>query len=563
MNKRKIRHSLLWILLAVILVLLVFFKFSLTGRQMAEVYFSSYAPIDDTLMYDSAVSIVEGNWLGDYTWKTMSKHMFFSVWLAGLSKLGIPYLVGGQLLYLVACIAAAAAVIPLFKRKWGSAVVFALLCLLFFAGVIGMAVRFKDKPYKSIPFAIAAGLGLGTAWLTREDGVWLLPFAICAAIAYLAIVLMQKERLVSGLKHALMPAVALTVCFACVGLYCFKNYRFYDRFVISDFTSWEFNDAVGALLRCETDGAHDKKILVCKETRDKVAAAVPLYAEIEKVIEENPALYGGYGYPEQQEFNSGGFCWALRIAVSEAGYYKDAVTARDFYAELADEINKACDSGALTHDGGKKSTTLMPWQREFLKPTIAEVGSSFGCLLGFEQTSSLAALSTAPEEQANQMAQFLHQEVSSMVNPDTGQAMYSPEQRDVEIKLRAISGVYRVIIPCALIMALVVLCLDIAKAIREIAAKKIGVAAMRAVMVLGVALSILLRIGIVSYIEAASFQIGTYLLYLSSAGPLILLFAAYGIVGVSELVYDAISAQLQKKFALVKQDKATDEIPTN
>ncbi|MEG1651790.1 MAG: hypothetical protein RR287_08260, partial [Oscillospiraceae bacterium] len=163
MNKRKIRHSLLWILLAVILVLLVFFKFSLTGRQMAEVYFSSYAPIDDTLMYDSAVSIVEGNWLGDYTWKTMSKHMFFSVWLAGLSKLGIPYLVGGQLLYLVACVAAAAAVIPLFKRKWGSAVVFALLwmspyswaqftlrvyrdnifpslCLLFFAGVIGMAV---------------------------------------------------------------------------------------------------------------------------------------------------------------------------------------------------------------------------------------------------------------------------------------------------------------------------------------------------------------------------------------------------------------------------------------
>ncbi|MEG2939838.1 MAG: hypothetical protein RR829_06380, partial [Oscillospiraceae bacterium] len=75
---------------------------------------------------------------------------------------------------------------------------------------------------------------------------------------------------------------------------------FYDRFVISDFTSWEFNDAVGALLRCETDGAHDKKILVCKDTRDKVAAAVPLYAEIEKVIEENPALYGGYGYPEQQ-----------------------------------------------------------------------------------------------------------------------------------------------------------------------------------------------------------------------------------------------------------------------
>ncbi len=570
-KRKKMISAAVWLLLILAAVLLVFFKLELTGNQMVEGYFSSYAPIDDTLMYDSAVSISKGEWLGEYSWKTLSKHMFFSVWLAALSELEIPYLQGGQLLYLVACIAAAWAVAPLFKRKQWCVPVFAALwmspyswaqftlrvyrdnifpslCLLFFAGMLGFGLRLKERAWKSIGFALLAGLGLGTAWLTREDGVWLLPFAICAALAYLIVLLLQKQfTLRQKLARAAMPALSLAVCLVCIGLYCWQNYTHYGRFIVSDFTSSEFEDAVGALLRCDTDGVHEQKILVCKQTRDKVAAAVPLYAEIEQVIAENPALYGGYGFPETEEFNSGGFYWALRVAVSEAGYYADAVTARNFYRELADAINAACDSGALEHSGGKKSTTVMPWHSAYLSPTLGEFGNSVRCLLGFEQTTGLAGLSTAPQEQAEEMKAFLHNDLSTMVSPDTGAAMYTVEQRDAEMQMRKVTRIYQALIIPMLALALMCLGVWIARAIREMRKKQTGAQTLGAILFLGVFLSILLRIGIVSYIEAVSFQIGTYLLYLSSAGPLILLFAAAGTAGAFEIAAGWLSGFLKRK----------------
>ncbi|MEG2770103.1 MAG: hypothetical protein RR902_04725, partial [Oscillospiraceae bacterium] len=53
------------------------------------------APIDDMLMFRAAQSIVNGNWLGEYGWLTISKHMFFALWLAFLNICHIPYLIGG------------------------------------------------------------------------------------------------------------------------------------------------------------------------------------------------------------------------------------------------------------------------------------------------------------------------------------------------------------------------------------------------------------------------------------------------------------------------------------
>ena len=66
------------------------------------------------------------------------------------------------------------------------------------------------------------------------------------------------------------------------------------------------------------------------------------------------------------------------------------------------------------------------------------------------------------------------------------------------------------------------------------------------IVFLGIFLTICLRIGIVSYIEAANFQIGTYLLYLASAGPLVLLFATYGAVGAVQFMLE----KRRKKKAL-------------
>ena len=44
------------------------------------------------------------------------------------------------------------------------------------------------------------------------------------------------------------------------------------------------------------------------------------------------------------DFQEGYLYWAVREAVYELGYYKDAKTARQYFIDLANEINELCDS---------------------------------------------------------------------------------------------------------------------------------------------------------------------------------------------------------------------------
>ena len=82
--------------------LAVVLKLILAWGQYATVY-PPLAPIDDHLMFTAAQNIVAGNWLGEYGWLTISKHMFFAVWLAFLHIVKVPYMVGNMALWAVAC----------------------------------------------------------------------------------------------------------------------------------------------------------------------------------------------------------------------------------------------------------------------------------------------------------------------------------------------------------------------------------------------------------------------------------------------------------------------------
>ena len=246
-KKKRWRNILAWAALFVVFLGLAALKAQLLSLQRITIY-PAAAPIDDELMFKTAQSIVDGNWFGAYNWLTLSKHMFFAVWLALLNVLGVPYLTGGLWLYAFACACTALALRPALRRKWALGLVYAVLlwspyswaqfttrvyrdnifpslCLLFFAGVLGFALRLREeKRGAAIAFGVLAGLGLAGAWLTREDGSWLLPFALCALALYAVLVLTKKkETRRQRLRRFLAPLVALTVFAACLGVYCGIN----------------------------------------------------------------------------------------------------------------------------------------------------------------------------------------------------------------------------------------------------------------------------------------------------------------------------------------------------
>ena len=74
--------------------LITLLRCAVTHFQLAYMW-AGGAPLDDELMFRAANAITSGQWLGEYDYLTLSKSMFFAVWLALLNKLHLPYLLGG------------------------------------------------------------------------------------------------------------------------------------------------------------------------------------------------------------------------------------------------------------------------------------------------------------------------------------------------------------------------------------------------------------------------------------------------------------------------------------
>ena len=96
LHKKQLRLSRrgFWLVCA----LLVCLRLALTGFQQAYTWVGG-APLDDELMFRAAQNITAGEWLGAYDYLTLSKAMFFPVWLALLHALHLPYLVAGAALW--------------------------------------------------------------------------------------------------------------------------------------------------------------------------------------------------------------------------------------------------------------------------------------------------------------------------------------------------------------------------------------------------------------------------------------------------------------------------------
>ena len=108
----RLTRRAFWVLCA----LLVCLRLALTGFQQAYTWVGG-APLDDELMFRAAQNITAGAWLGAYDYLTLSKAMFFPVWLALLHALHLPYLIGGAALWCGASLLAAFAFSPLWRKK--------------------------------------------------------------------------------------------------------------------------------------------------------------------------------------------------------------------------------------------------------------------------------------------------------------------------------------------------------------------------------------------------------------------------------------------------------------
>ena len=540
--KRDISARFLWgLALAAVAVKLI-----LCSQQLFEAV-PLASTIDDGLMMRLATSIREGNWLGEYDYLTLGKHSFFALWLAFLNVLHVNFLVGGQLLYAAACLVLLAAVKPLFCTNAARGLVFLAvlwlpaswaqftlrvyrdniypaLVLLALGGLVGAFCRFAQPAKKAVPYYVVAGAALAAAWLCHEDNALLLPFVGCAAAVYLVFLFTSKT---AGQKRAKLALLLLPLALWAGGIAAWKamNYRYYGRFIVSDFSQGEFADAMGALTRVAPD-AQQRYIPIPYQTRQMLYEISPTFALLQPYI-ETTHNYERYGLAHRSEFMANGIHWMLREAAANAGVYATPETARAFWQAVADEVNAACDAGEVPA-GRKHSGVFSPVKAEYILPSLEKFGDEAAELLLFRQTSPRAELSRMPAWQAGQWQGFLHAPFSTAAVAGTAQPYFGGVRAAAYTLLDAVTWCMRVLVWPMLALAVLWLCRYVPRCVRGVRQKAPPADMAGCVLMLGLFLTGLLRLAALAYLFAVSIKLEpASLMYMSPAAAPMMAFLAF------------------------------------
>jgi len=392
--------------------------FALVAAKLALVWnrplFGRGLPHDDLLFLRLAESISRGDWLGGYDQLTLAKGPFLSIFVAATAPLGVPFLLTQELLYQLSAAIVILAVAPVLRSRVLRLLVFALLLfnpatlssdstlvgvstavltrepiytslsLLVIAGLIGLWTYRERHLLVRIAWSLCLGCSLGPFWLTREEGVWIVPSLVLGltATAWHA----WRSECQAPRWRTLMPlAPPFVLWAAAVGVVDGLNWKYYGVFTSTELHSPSFTAAYGALTRVK----HPHwvpNLPVPSDVRAQLYQVSPAARELQRWLEDRGSGWFAYGCPFYPhtcgDLTGGWFIWALRDAVTAAGYHHTGAAAAAFYFRLAQEINDACDRGELDCDP-RRDSLLDPIRRYHIEVLPGTVGHAVERTIGF------------------------------------------------------------------------------------------------------------------------------------------------------------------------------------
>ena len=323
---------------------------------------------------------------------------------------GVPLLLSQHLLYIAACLVTERALQPFITSRLWRMTIFVLLlfnpvtftwqltrvlrdglypglALLVVGSAIGILARRYEPAHCLASWAFTCGLATAAFWLTREEGVWILPFLAPLLIWTLATTVFSNRgdwlKVVTILLPLLLPIVAIQAV-------SMTNLAYYGVYAIVEFKTPEFKAAYGALTRVRPV-EHKPQVPVSKEARLRIYQQSATFGELQPFFERDkfwnfPAV-GLENHPSgSNEIGGGWFMWALRDAAAEAGYFRSGPQATSFFQRLANEVNTACQEqrlGCLA----ERASLMPPWRSEYLVPVIEKIMFGFGMLATFSRVS--------------------------------------------------------------------------------------------------------------------------------------------------------------------------------
>lgn len=366
---------------------------------------------DDAWFIRTAQSLAAGQWLGTFDHMTLIKGLGFPYFLAVNHWAGFPLALSQALLHLLACAMLGHVLLRAGAQRW--ALWLLLTCLLFQPALLPMRV-IRDYVYASMALMVlsgvigfaacapqrlnrlfvgAAGLAGGCFWITREEGVWILP-ACAFGVLYGAWRAWHQRETRSFLGRLLLFGLCGGVpIVVTAGL----NAQHYGVFSTVDFKNPAFKEALNALNRVKV-GDDVRFVPVPAHRRQAIYAVSPAFRELRAHLEGAGKSWTRHGcglYPHTcGDYAGGWFMWALREAVSRSGHYVSAASAEAYYGRLADEIEAACSNGSLACRGA----SLIPFMPELSGPAMAEVPGKLRQAIALTLYDGRGILSLGPSD---------------------------------------------------------------------------------------------------------------------------------------------------------------------
>lgn len=341
------------------------------------------AGCDDALLTNWALNLLGGKWTGPFSCYIFTKEVGFSIYLAVIHRLRLPYIMATNLLYILGSLILLYAISHVVKKKWVLCIIYAVtlfhpvmvaihtgqrvyrngfavaLTLWVFGSLLNLYFEIAEKSFlRNCIWTILAAGSLGYLWETKSDTIWVLPFTLAVLLATAVIIIKNRKMFVlspESCEQYNFWRGNIQICFRMVLLILpFLGIIFSSHFV--DIVNTKvyggpriayYGPATSLMTGIDAKDSTEN-ISLSRKTFQRLCSLSPTLSTIQEEVEAQMDEYDEYDtHPGDGNVEDGWIGWALIEAVAEAGHYKDYQLVNEFYRKVYEELMAAVNAGQI------------------------------------------------------------------------------------------------------------------------------------------------------------------------------------------------------------------------
>lgn len=380
------------------LLLLIGLKLFIVSDIAVHIRFS---PIDDSLYVTRAYEFLSGNGWGNYDAYVLAKLPGMSLWLAGSRLLGIPYLLGLNVLYSLAGLLLVKEVAKLGVHKHILLIAYFIYLFNPITFSIGWAFIMREALGTVITVMLLAvslrillsqknqlPIGSIIAWimlfafgqiLREEDRLLWVYLALFLGCFFLVRRGLQNRKFLIRFGLLILISAILSTLLVEYGVRQY-NQKYYGMSIMNDFNEGEFPKLM-ATLRSIESSVDNRLVMLPQEVIKKLIPVVPDFAPVlERLPDPGLQTFSCKLHGVCTEWSNGWMLWAVKNAAAQVGRTPTLGEGQNYFKSIRNQVEALCRSGelrCLSNGNGILPPMQLRWFRAYLQSLVTLIEMAF------------------------------------------------------------------------------------------------------------------------------------------------------------------------------------------